>query len=186
MGDALAIEDQIIAALRRIIRAVDLHSRWLVERYGLTWPQLAVLREAERLKAVPAGELARAANLSQATVTGILDRLERRELISRTRSGQDRRSVIVTITEAGDAILKTEPSLLQEQFRQRLIELQEWERTMMLGTLQRMAQMMEAEDIEAAPVLVTGVAISGETPVTERDKLPAEMPEKTTGKREGE
>jgi len=186
MGDALAIEDQIIAALRRIIRAVDLHSRWLVERYGLTWPQLAVLREAERLKAVPAGELARAANLSQATVTGILDRLERRELITRARSGQDRRSVIVTITEAGDAVLRTEPSLLQDRFRRRLIELEEWERTMILGTLQRMAQMMEAEDIEAAPVLVTGVAITGETPVTDVDKLPAETPEKGTAKHEEE
>lgn len=160
MGRDLAIEDRIIAALRRIIRAIDLHSRRLAERYGLTWPQLAVLREAERLGATSAGDLARAANLSQATVTGILDRLERRGLVTRRRSGEDRRSVIVEMTEAGVSLLRGAPSLLQDRFREELEKLEQWEQTMILGTLQRIAHMMEAPGIEAAPMLDAGAVFS--------------------------
>ena len=63
MANALKIEDEIVAALRRIIRAVDLHSRRLVHAVGLTWPQLATLRAAERLGACSIGALAREVHL---------------------------------------------------------------------------------------------------------------------------
>ena len=40
-----AITNEVMSALRRIIRAIDLHSRALVQRFGLTGPQLTVLKE---------------------------------------------------------------------------------------------------------------------------------------------
>ena len=46
----LTHEDQIVVAIRQIIRAVDLHSRRLVQAHGLTGPQLAVLQEVSRLE----------------------------------------------------------------------------------------------------------------------------------------
>ncbi|NLX14639.1 MAG: MarR family transcriptional regulator [Phycisphaerales bacterium] len=149
-------EDQILVALRRIIRAVDLHSRRLVEQSGLTGPQLLTLREAARLSRPSAGDLARAVRLSQATITGILDRLERRGLIERIRGDADRRSVFVVLTPRGQEILAKAPSLLQDRFCNELTRLAEWEQTLMLSILQRLASMMEAEDIEAAPMLMAG------------------------------
>ena len=44
MPHTLSLEDQVIVALRRISRAIDLHSHFLVQRYGMTAPQLAALR----------------------------------------------------------------------------------------------------------------------------------------------
>ncbi|HSL18147.1 MAG TPA: MarR family transcriptional regulator, partial [Methylomirabilota bacterium] len=61
---------QVLAALRRIIRAIDLHSRSLVQRYGLTGPQLVVLKELIDRPPQSVSALAGAVNLSQATVTG--------------------------------------------------------------------------------------------------------------------
>lgn len=161
MGAFLPVEDQIVAALRRIIRAVDLHSRRLVEQSGLTGPQWLTLREAARLGRPPAGVLARAVNLSQPTVSGILDRLERRGLVERVRDNEDRRSVAVSVTEVGQRLLAEAPSLLQDRFRLELSRLQEWEQTTILATLQRMAHMMAAEDLDAAPLLVTGSVMAG-------------------------
>jgi len=152
----LSTEDQIVAAIRRIIRAVDLHSRHLVDEYGLTGPQLATLREVARLGKASIGAVARAAHVSQPTVTGILDRLERRGLVERSRDGADRRTVNVTATAAGDEILARAPSLLQDRFHRELGRLQEWERTMTLATLQRIAEMMEVQSLEASPVLAPG------------------------------
>ena len=64
----------------------------------------------------------------------------------------------VELTEAGDKLVQEAPSLLQQRFHRELSRLQEWEQTMILATLQRIAAMMDAERIEAVPVLVPGVA----------------------------
>lgn len=108
----LSHEDQIVAAIRRIIRAVDLHSRQLVHGHGLTGPQLAVLQEISRLQPVSPSVVAKSAHLSQPTVTGILKRLEARNLVQRQKSDVDRRSVTVSVTELGKQTLAASPSLL--------------------------------------------------------------------------
>ncbi len=41
--------EQVITVLRRIIRAHDLHSHMLVQRQGITTPQLLILRELSRV-----------------------------------------------------------------------------------------------------------------------------------------
>ena len=45
---------------------------------------------------------------------------------------------------------------LQDQFNRQFTKLDEWEQTMILAALQRVAQMMDAEEIDAAPVLDIG------------------------------
>ncbi|MBN2445807.1 MAG: winged helix-turn-helix transcriptional regulator [Phycisphaerae bacterium] len=152
----LPIENQVVAALRRIIRAIDLQSRRLVEEFGLTGPQLVTLEAAASLGPVSASVLARTVHLSRPTLTGILDRLERRGFISRDRDQRDRRSWSVGVTPAGQEILERTPSLLQNSFRQELAKLEQWEQTLILAMLQRIASMMDVEDLDAAPVLVTG------------------------------
>lgn len=152
----LSIEDQVLVALRRITRAIDLHSRGLMQEIGLTAPQLASLQTIARMQPITVGALAKSIHLSQATMTGILSRLEVRNLVSRSRRGADKRTVVVELTEEGQAVLKNAPSLLQDRFRRELLMLQEWEQTQMLSTLQRIATMMDAEDIDASPVLSTG------------------------------
>ena len=157
MSNALPLEEQVIAALRRITRAIDLHSRLLLQKNGLTIPQLAALQATQRLQPITVGALARDIHLGQATVTGILGRLEKRGFVSRTRGDVDRRSVVVQLTDEGAKLVAEAPSLLQDRFHRELAKLQEWEQTMILATLQRIASMMDAEDIEAVPVLVPGV-----------------------------
>lgn len=149
------ITDQIIIALRRVIRAVDLHSRTLVQSHGLTGPQALILK-ALRINPVAVSELAGRISLSVATVTDILNRLEQRGLITRVRDEQDRRRVLVGTTPAGLELLKSAPPLLQERFVQHLNTLQDWEQTMLLASLQRLAAMMGAESIDASPILSSG------------------------------
>lgn len=149
------IGEQVIVALRRVIRAVDLHSRTLVETHGLTGPQALILK-ALKDSFLSAGELANRVSLSQGTVTDILNRLEQRGLIIRLRDTQDRRRVLVQATPEGLAIIEQSPPLLQERFVQRYNNLQDWEQTLLLSSLQRIATMMDADDIDAAPVLSSG------------------------------
>lgn len=150
------MEERIVASIRRIIRAIDLQSRRLLDRYHLTGPQLATLREASRLDSPSTSALARAVHLSQPTVSGILNRLEARGLIRRERSTGDRRTLVISVTPQGERLLEGAPSLLQDRFHAELARLEDWERHWLLSALERIASMMDAEAIDAAPILQTG------------------------------
>lgn len=164
----LSDEQQIVAAIRQIIRAVDLHSKKLVEQHGLTGPQLAALDEIVRAGTVSPTALARAVHLSQATVTGIVQRLERRCLVERHKSASDRRSFDISATDEGRRVLASSPSLLQDRFREALSQLEGWERLMILSTLQRVASLMDAERLDASPHLTAG-EIGSPAPDPSRD-----------------
>lgn len=149
--------DEVLVALRRVIRATDLHSKHLAKTTGLTAPQILLLQTIRDMGPVTIGCLAGGMSLSQATVTSILDRLEKRELVYRERSQEDKRKVYAHLTAGGQEVLKNAPLPLQAQFARQFGDLQEWEQTMIISSLQRIAQMMDAQDIDAAPVLDLGV-----------------------------
>lgn len=148
--------DEVLVALRRIIRATDLHSKYLAKNTGLTAPQMLLLQTLRNKGEDTVGGLAKEMNLSQATVTTILDRLEKKSLVIRERSTTDRRKVQVYLSDNAIEILKDAPIPLQEQFTRQFNDLQDWEQLMIISSLGRIAQMMDAEHIDAAPVLDVG------------------------------
>jgi hypothetical protein len=83
--------------------------------------------------------------------------LEKRELVYRQRSETDKRKVHAFLTDAALEILKNAPIPLQEQFTRQFGDLQDWEQTMIISALKRVAQMMDAQHIDAAPVLDIGL-----------------------------
>jgi DNA-binding MarR family transcriptional regulator len=146
----------ILATLRQIIRAIDLHSRELARRYGLTGPQLLVLKELSKDSAGTISQVSKNISLSQATVTSILDRLEKQDLVQRIRSQEDKRKVSIKLSDRARAILDSAPNLLQEDFTEKFESLEEWEKLALIASLQRIASMMSAESIKSPPVLTSG------------------------------
>ena len=136
--------DEVLATLRRIIRALELHSKQLNKHVGLTGPQLVVLREIGAMPDFSVGDIARNVSLSQATVTSIIDRLEQKQLALRLRSRTDRRRVTLQVTAPGRAILDAHPRFFQEQFVTDFERLADWEKTLILSSLQRVASMLSA------------------------------------------
>lgn len=155
-ADRHDISDEVLIALRRLIRAVDLHSRYLSKHFGLTGPQLIILRELDRAGEMSAGEIAASVSLSQATVTGITDRLEKRGLVTKTKSDIDRRRVVIQPTAACRQLLDQAPPPIQESFLHQFDKLMDWEQSMILSSLQRLVRMIDAREISAEPVLTVG------------------------------
>ncbi len=143
----------VLISLRRIIRATDLQSKRIVKACGLTIPQVMVLRAIESLGDVTVRRISDDVSLSQATVTTILNRLEDRQLIERIRSASDRRVVNARLTVDGRDVLTRVPPLLHEEFITQFENLNDWEKTQILSSLQRVATMMDAESLDAAPIL---------------------------------
>jgi hypothetical protein len=81
-------------------------------------------------------------------------------------------------TEQARETLKGSPPLLQERFLDQFLALADWEQNLLLSSLQRIAAMMDAEHIEAAPVLSSGpvTASSEVSDMAERFSPPDEPP----------
>jgi DNA-binding MarR family transcriptional regulator len=146
-------QEEILRSLRRIMRAVDLYSRRLVTDHGLSGPQLLCLRQLNAHGPIPAGELAAAVSLSPATVCGILDRLEARELVMRERQTDDKRRVLVRLTAKGRQTARKAPPPLEHGFQRQLEALPLGKQAEIDRVLKRLVEMMSAEALEADPLL---------------------------------
>lgn len=150
---------RILRSLRRIIRSVDLHSRKLFMQRNITGPQLACLLAVNEHGQLTASSLAREVHLSPSTIVGILDRLEQKALVERHRSSQDRRVVIIKITQAGRGLADAAPSPLQETLANSLRSLPEIEQVSITLSLEKIVALLEADILDAAPDLETGPVI---------------------------
>ncbi len=144
---------ELLIALRKVIRAIDLHSKHLSKTSGLTSPQLLIMLEIDKVSGVNSSQVAKSVNLSAATVTNILDRLENKNLISRVRDTQDKRKVGLYLTDNGKALLVKAPQALQEHFIDKFSSLAQWEQSQLLSSMERLSEMMDANEIDAAPLL---------------------------------
>ncbi|WP_156397402.1 MarR family winged helix-turn-helix transcriptional regulator [Sphingomonas sp. Root50] len=147
-----------LRALRRVLRASEIGSRRLANATGLTPSQWLVLREIDsRASSATPGAVAQALQFSQATITTIVDRLQELGFVGRQRSEKDKRQLILSILPAGKAALAEAPDLLQTSFTERFIGLPQWEQAMILAAVERLAMLMDAQHIDAAPLLDSGL-----------------------------
>ncbi|MEZ4470878.1 MAG: MarR family winged helix-turn-helix transcriptional regulator [bacterium] len=147
-----SLDDAVLRAIRRVFQRVAEHSRHLARDAGLTVPQILVLR-AVASGDPTLGEVSGRVNLSPATVSRIVDRLERGGLVTRQRAATDRRQVRLALTPAGAERLSTSPAPLQERFLARLHALPVEEQRALLGALEQVVALMDAGDLDVPPVL---------------------------------
>lgn len=147
---------RILQALRRIIRAVDIHSHKLATQHKITGPQLACLLTIKEEGPLTSVNLAKKVYLSPSTVVGIIDRLEEKSWVKRNRDSKDRRQIYISITADGQQLIEAAPSLLQDTLSHALMELDETEQLSIVRSLEQLVDLMEVRHIGAAPLLETG------------------------------
>ncbi|SFQ47392.1 DNA-binding transcriptional regulator, MarR family [Nitratireductor indicus] len=145
-----------LIALRRILRATELNARTLARATGLTTPQLIVLEIVAAAGRATPKDISGKAGVGQATATALVDKLEARGLVTRTRSDLDKRVVWVAPTEEGRELLKTAPDPLQKTFSAQFEKLPDWEQAMIVAALERVGAMLNAGALDAAPLLDVG------------------------------
>lgn len=129
---------------------------------GLTVPQLLCLKAiGDEPEAMTVAELAKRVSLSPTTTSRIVERLVRADLVSREREREDRRRVRLSLTAAGRKRHASLPRPLQERFLERFECLPPADQKRLLEALREILVMMDAEEVDAAPVLVPDEEIEG-------------------------
>lgn len=153
---------QILQSIRRIIRAIDVQSKRLKSDYNITTPQLVCLTVIVEKGPITATLLSKEIHLSTSTLVGIIDRLEAADMVQKSRSKTDRRVVFIQASAKGKKLIKKVPSPLQKGFIIALNSLEVHEQASILAALLKVVNLLEAEHIEAAPLLETGIIIPQE------------------------
>lgn len=160
---------EVLRAIRRIVRKISSHSKHLSLEIGLTVPQLMCLKAIGELEEtgteeITVAKVAERVQLSAATVSRVVDRLVNGGLVLRERTAPDRRKVALSLTPSGLDRFHSLPVPLQEKFVERLRALSEEEKKHLLSSLHQLASLMDAETLDAAPILHPDEALSGAGP----------------------
>src|SRR3990172_5730058 len=103
----------VLDDLRRVFKVVHRYSKRAEKVGGMTGPQVWAMKVLAESAPIRVTDLARRMYLHPSTVVGILDRLEQRAQVTRTRSEEDHRVVTVTLTARGRKTVAKVPRIAQ-------------------------------------------------------------------------
>jgi DNA-binding MarR family transcriptional regulator len=154
--DREGIHRRILHSLRRVLRRVEMSSRQLETDYGVTAPQLISLIEIVAAGSITQIDLSERVHLTPSTLVGVLDRLHVKGLIQRERDAEDRRRVNVSPTASGLKLVQKAPPPLQDTLLKGLGELSASELLTMAAALERLVDLLEAQEADPEAMLAPG------------------------------
>ncbi len=146
----------LLNSLRKIIQAIDQHSIVLQKKFGLTGPQLVTLQAVSFYAPISVTRISKVVSLSQASVTDITQRLEKKGIFPGPGDCEDKRKTEI------DPNSKRHPKFWMRfppapgTFYKKVSELERWEQLMIESAFERVVSMMSAQDFNVAPIMITG------------------------------
>ncbi|WP_203825715.1 MarR family winged helix-turn-helix transcriptional regulator [Actinoplanes palleronii] len=104
MAESTALDEMICFQLYAASRSMTGLYRPLLDPHGLTYPQYLVLRVLWHDGSTTVRDLGRTLQLDSGTLSPLLKRLEAQGHLVRTRGADDERTVLITLTGAGQAL----------------------------------------------------------------------------------
>jgi len=160
---------EILIKIRKIVRSVDIESKKIQKEHGVSIPQvlcLNFLHESNNYQSTQ-GEIRKFLNLNSSTVSGIINRLEKKGYLARLPKSGDKRVVNIALTSAGDKLLSTIPSLLHEQLSDKLTRLGSEELKKVEEGLETLVSILDIEKVDASPMLTMEMDLEENTESTE-------------------
>jgi DNA-binding MarR family transcriptional regulator len=132
-----------------MFKAIQSYSKQALREFGISGPQLWLLRTLEDHGPLSVGDLADRMYLHISTVSGVVDRLQRRRLAGRQRDDRDRRVVRIRLTRRGRNLLRNAPEPAQGKLLYGLERLSRAELRRLRGSITKLVEIMEAQSIKA-------------------------------------
>ena len=139
---------EIMQSLRRIFKAIQDYYYEVSDKFGITGPQLWALKTISKHESLPLGELSKKMYLHPSTITGLIDRLEKKGYVERDRDQRDRRVVKILLTPKGKGLVKRAPNPIQGKMIYGLRKLNKEELHAIYDSVQKLVEMMEAQNLK--------------------------------------
>jgi len=138
----------VMQSLRRIFKAIQDYSQEVYNKFEITGPQLWALKTISQNENLYLSELGKRMYLHPSTITGLIDRLEKKGYVERSRDQKDRRVIYVQLTPKGKRIVKKAPNPIQGKMIYGLGRLRREELNSIYDSVSKLVEIMEAQNVK--------------------------------------
>ncbi len=139
---------EIIFSIRKLMQAGEFYTKELNKKYQVSAPQLNCLLSLYENGPLPPSQIAKHIMVKSSTVTGIVDRLEQKDLVKRFRNSPDRRIITIELTDSGKNLAKNAPPPIQQKIIDGLKKLSEDELDQIIFSLTQLTDMLDVQDLD--------------------------------------
>jgi len=139
---------EIMQSLRRIFKAIQDYSHEVSDKFGITGPQLWALKTISQNENLSLSDLSKRMYLHPSTITGLMDRLEKKGYVARNRDQVDRRVISVQLTPKGKSLTRKAPNPVQGKMIYGLRNLNREELDSIYHSFQKLVEIMEAQNVK--------------------------------------
>ena len=139
---------QIIYSIRRLIQASELYTKELNKKYQVSAAQLNCILTLYEHGPLPPSKIANHMMVKSSTVTGVVDRLEKKGLAERMRNSPDRRVITIQLTEAGKKLAENAPPPIQQKIIDGLKQTENAKKEQIVRSLNVLTDMLDIQDLE--------------------------------------
>ncbi|MBE9529928.1 MAG: MarR family transcriptional regulator [Proteobacteria bacterium] len=139
---------QIIYSIRRLIQASELYTKELNKKYQVSAAQLNCILTLYEYGPLPPSKIANHMMVKSSTVTGVVDRLEKKGFAERMRNSPDRRVITIQLTEAGKKLAQNAPPPIQQKVVDALKQTENAKKEQIVRSLNMLTGMLDIQDLE--------------------------------------
>ena len=139
---------QIIFSIRRLIQASELYTKELNRKYQISAAQLNCILTLYDYGPLPPSKIADHMMVKSSTVTGVVDRLEKKGLAERMRNSPDRRVINIQLTKAGKELAQNAPPPIQQKIIDGLKKTEAAKKEQIVRSLNILTDMLDVQDLE--------------------------------------
>lgn len=139
------------------MRSVNLESKRVDKELGVSIPQLLCLQflaEQDEFKA-NASKLKDFLNLNASTITGIISRLEKKNLVVKLPKSIDKRVTLISLTAKGKELIQNAPITFQQKLSEKLQALPPEKLKIIIEGIDLLTELMEVDEIDALPIITS-------------------------------
>jgi DNA-binding MarR family transcriptional regulator len=136
---------EIMQSLRRIFKAIQDYSHEVSDKFGITGPQLWALKAISQNENLSLSDLSRRMYLHPSTMTGLMDRLEKKGYVKRNRDQVDRRVIYLQLTAEGKKLVKRAPNPVQGRMIYGLRNLKKGELSLIYDSVKKLGTLPYSE-----------------------------------------
>lgn len=139
---------QIIFSIRRLIQASELYTKELNKKYQVSTAQLSCILTLYEYGSLPLSQIASHIMVKSSTVTGVVDRLEKKGIVERMRNSPDRRVITIQLTETGKKLAENAPPPIQQKIIDGLRQTEKAKTDQIVRSLNMLTDMLDVQDLE--------------------------------------
>jgi DNA-binding MarR family transcriptional regulator len=139
---------EIVFLLRKLMQGAEQYSKELNRKYQVSAPQLSCLLSLDENGPLPPSQIAKQIMVNSSTVTGIIDRLEQKGLVQRSRVSSDRRVITVNLTVEGKKLARNAPPPIQKKIIDGLQKLPLEQSRKIIEALKTLTEMLDVHDMD--------------------------------------